>query len=166
MRSWNELVRINRESLWIFRPGLKYQVEGSAPSQGLEVSGEVVSHHEGQYLRLQRSEVGIVMRLDGGVFDRSVHALDLAIDPRVVDLGQPMFDGVFVTDTIKNVPTKPLGRAVAIPGLLVNAPLLPAKTVCIVRTTWRRNSAPLRLPRLFDRPKYRQRNIIERMFGY
>lgn len=104
MRSWNELVRINRESLWVFRPGLKYQVEGSAPSQGLEVSGEVVSHHEGQYLRLQRSEVGIVMRLDGGVFDRSVHALDLAIDPRVVDLGQPMFDGVFVTDTIKMCP--------------------------------------------------------------
>ena len=57
VRSRNEMVRIDSESLWSFRPGLTDHLEGSAPSQGLEVSGEVVSHHEGQYVRRQRSEV-------------------------------------------------------------------------------------------------------------
>lgn len=52
-----------------------------APSQGLEVSGGIVSHHEGQYVCLQRSEVGIVEGIDRGalvlfgilafVFDRA-----------------------------------------------------------------------------------------------
>lgn len=45
------MVRINSESLWIFRPGLADHFEGSAPSRGLEVSDEVVGHHEGQDVR-------------------------------------------------------------------------------------------------------------------
>lgn len=84
------MVRIDSESLWGFRPSLTDYLEGSAPSQGL----------------------------DRGFFDRPVHALDLAIGPGVIGLGQTMFDAVLVADAIKNVSPEPIGRAVAIPWLL------------------------------------------------
>ncbi|MNG04948.1 hypothetical protein D3C84_881160 [compost metagenome] len=100
------MVRIGNESLWIFRPGLTGHLEGSAPSQSLKASGEVVGHHEGQHVRLQRSEVGIAEGLDRGFFDRPVHALDLAIGPGGVGLSQTMLDAVLVADTIKNVSTE------------------------------------------------------------
>lgn len=78
VRPRNEVVRIDSESLWIFRPGLTNHLEGSVPSQGLEVPGEVVGHHKGQYVRHKRCEVEIVEGLDRGFFDRPIHTLDLA----------------------------------------------------------------------------------------
>jgi len=100
------MVRIGNQLLWVFRRGLTGHLEGSAPSQSFEVSGEVVGHHEGQHVSLQHSGVGIAEGVDRGFFDRPVHALDLAIGPGVVDLGQTMLDAVQVADTIKNVPTE------------------------------------------------------------
>lgn len=112
------MVRIDSEALWVFRPGLTDHLEGCAPSQGLEVSGEALGHHKDQHVRFQRCEVGIVEDLDRGLFDRPVHALDLAVGPGMVDLGQTVLDAVFVADAIKNVPTEAIGRAAAIPRLL------------------------------------------------
>ncbi len=97
------MVRIGNQSLWVFRPGLTGHLEGSAPSQRIEVSSEVVDHHECQHVHLQRSGVGIAEGVDRCFLDRPVHALDLAIGPEVVDLGQSMLDAVQVADTIKNV---------------------------------------------------------------
>lgn len=82
------------------------------------MSDEVAGHHEGQHVRFQRSEVRIVEGLDRGLFDRPVHALDLAIGPRVIGLGESIFYAKLVADAIKNVSTEHIGRAIAIPGLL------------------------------------------------
>lgn len=69
VRSWNEVVRIESGSLWVFRPGLTGRLEG-------QVSGEVISQHEGRYVHLERSKVGMLEGLDRGFFDRPVHAFD------------------------------------------------------------------------------------------
>lgn len=46
------MVRVDSEVLWVFRPSLTDHLEGCAPLQGLEVSGEVVGHDKGQHVRL------------------------------------------------------------------------------------------------------------------
>lgn len=106
------MVRIGNQSLWVFRPGLTGHLEGSAPSQCIEVPGEVVGHHECQHVHLQRSGVGIAEGVDRCFLDRKVHALDLAIGPGVVDLGQTMLEAVQVADTIKNVSTETIREPV------------------------------------------------------
>jgi hypothetical protein len=53
--------------------------------------------------------------LDGRFLDRAVHALDLTIGPRMLDLGQPMFDA------IRAVTRRVLLRAVSLPSGLSTA---------------------------------------------
>ena len=43
----------------------------------------------------------VVEALDGRVLDRAVHALDLAVGPRVVRLGQPVLDPVCLADHVE-----------------------------------------------------------------
>jgi len=48
--------------------------------------------------------VSIVMvALNGRFLDRAVHALDLTVCPRMLDLGQAMFDAVFLAADIEHV---------------------------------------------------------------
>ena len=58
----------------------------------------------------------VVEAFDGGLFDRAVHALDLAIGPRVVGLGEPVLDAVGLTDHVEA--HRPGIDGVAVPGLL------------------------------------------------
>src|SRR3546814_2074053 len=45
--------------------------------------------------------VVIVETFDGGLLDRAVHPLDLAIRPGMLHLGQPVLDGVVAADAVK-----------------------------------------------------------------
>ena len=56
---------------------------------------------------------GIVMASDGGVFDGSVHALDLTVGPGMIGLGQAMLDPVFCADAIEQMTGEPCCRPVA-----------------------------------------------------
>ncbi len=48
--------------------------------------------------------VSIVMvALDGVVLNRAVHALDLAVRPWMLDLGQPMFDAILLAAHIEHM---------------------------------------------------------------
>lgn len=47
--------------------------------------------------------VFVVVTFHGGLLECSVHALDLAICPRMIDPGEAMFDVVLGTDTIEDV---------------------------------------------------------------
>ena len=48
--------------------------------------------------RCVSSRVTIVMvAFDGGFLDGPVHALDLAVGPGMLDLGEPMLDAIFPT---------------------------------------------------------------------
>ena len=43
----------------------------------------------------------VVIPFGGGFLDRAVHSVDLAVDPRVVGLGQAMLDPVGLTDHVE-----------------------------------------------------------------
>jgi hypothetical protein len=45
----------------------------------------------------------VVIALDGGVFDGSVHAFHLAISPGVLDFGQPVSNAVFTATHVEHV---------------------------------------------------------------
>lgn len=45
----------------------------------------------------------VVIAFDGGFLDSAVHALDLAVGPRVVGLGEPVPDVVLGADAIEHV---------------------------------------------------------------
>ena len=49
----------------------------------------------------------VVIALDGRLFDGAVHPLDLAVRPRVVDLGEPVLDAVFVAAQVEHVGDEP-----------------------------------------------------------
>lgn len=58
----------------------------------------------------------VVEAFDGGVFDRAVHAFDLAVGPRVIGLGQPVLNAVGLTDHVEA--HWPGIDCVTVPGLL------------------------------------------------
>ena len=45
----------------------------------------------------------VVVSLDGGLFDGSVHAFHLAVGPGVIDFGQAVFNVMFLANTVKEV---------------------------------------------------------------
>lgn len=47
-----------------------------------------------------------VVVVDGGIFDGSVHALDLAVGPGMVGSGKRVSDDVTKTDATEGMPTK------------------------------------------------------------
>jgi hypothetical protein len=58
--SRNEVVRIDFEDCWNFRPGLADDLIGRSPFQGLRVLGEVVGGDEGQNMGLQAVRILVV----------------------------------------------------------------------------------------------------------
>ena len=65
--------------------------------------GEVVSSDEGQDMGLETFQVVIMVDLDGGVLDGSVHPLGLTICPRMVGFGEPMLDVIGDADAVEDV---------------------------------------------------------------
>jgi hypothetical protein len=49
---------------------------------------------EGQDMGLEAFQIVVVEDLDRGVLDGAVHALGLAVGPRVIGLGEPVLDAV------------------------------------------------------------------------
>ena len=47
--------------------------------------------------------VFVVITLNCCLFDRPVHALDLSIGPRMLDLGESVLNAMFAADAVKNV---------------------------------------------------------------
>src|SRR5262245_59105908 len=56
----------------------------------------------------------IMVTLDGRFLDRAVHALDLTIGPRMLDLGQPMFDAILLAAQIEHMCRVSWRRAVRV----------------------------------------------------
>ena len=72
--------------------------------------GDVVGCDERQDVGAQDLGGFVVERLGGGVLDGPVHALGLAIRPRVVGQGAPVLDAVLVAHAIEYVAhSVPLG---------------------------------------------------------
>ncbi len=60
----------------------------------------------------------VVVALDRRLLESAVHALDLAVGPRVVGLGKPVLDIVGAADLVEAVDTPAGGLAVAVLGQL------------------------------------------------
>ena len=69
---------------------------GCEAAQRLEPSCEVVGGQKVGEMRAQLIVAVVVEALDGGFLDRAVHPLDLAVGPRMVDLGEAMLDAMGV----------------------------------------------------------------------
>jgi hypothetical protein len=71
----------------------------------------------------------VVILFHGGLFERAVHAFELAIGPGVVGCGQPMGDAMLLTDTIKDmmecIDSALMGALRGVPHKMVIKPIAP-----------------------------------------
>ncbi len=104
---------IDFESLRLPCPDFTDIFVWSEPLEGFEPLGEVVGQQEGVQVLLELVMAFIMIAFDRCVLDRPVHPLDLSICPRVIDFGQPVFDFVFIADTVEDMP-----EGVFVPGLV------------------------------------------------
>lgn len=92
---------VESKSIWCLRPEFAEVFVVSESLGGVESSGEVVGSEEVGQVRLELVMGVVEVSLDGGVFDGSVHALDLPLNPRVVGLGEPVFDSMKVAEPVQ-----------------------------------------------------------------
>ena len=78
-------------------------------SQSFHVFGKGVGGHERQEVIFQALEIGVVEDLSRRILDRPVHALGLAIRPRVIRFGERVLYAVCKASAIEHVRT-PLAR--------------------------------------------------------
>jgi len=105
--------RIEPESFGLLCPDFADIFIWREPVQGFKSLGEVVGHDEAFQVLAKLVMAFIVIALDRRVLNRSVHPLDLAVCPGMIDFGQPVFDFVFIADTLEDVP-----EGVFLPGLI------------------------------------------------
>ena len=84
--------RVEGKFIWGFRPELTEVFIGREPFEGLESSGEVVGPGEVIQVRFELALGVVEVAFHRSVLDGPVHALDLPVGPRVVGLGEPVFD--------------------------------------------------------------------------
>ena len=99
-------------------PGFADGFVGREATQGLQAAGEVVGRHEVGEMPAEFVVALVVEALDGRLLDSSVHALDLAIRPRMPRLGQPMFDVEFCTGELEGMAQKRLVPRHHLPDVL------------------------------------------------
>lgn len=92
----------------LFGPGFADGFVGREATQCLQAAGEVVGRHEVGEMPAEFVVALVVEALDGRLLDSAVHALDLAIRPRMPRLGQPMFDVEFCTGELEGMAQKRL----------------------------------------------------------
>ena len=94
------MYRVQFESLWLQCPDFTDVFIGREALQGLQALGEIVSYHDAPQMLAKLVVVFIVIAFDRCVLDGSVHSLDLAICPGGIDFGQPVFNFVFIADSV------------------------------------------------------------------
>lgn len=86
------LQRIEGESVRFLCSELADVLVGREAFESLEASGEVVGRDEVGEMASKLIVGFVVVAFDRGIHDRSVHALDLAVSPRMLGLGKAMVD--------------------------------------------------------------------------
>ena len=84
---------------------------GGQASEGLKPFREVVGHQEGVEVRFELCVRTIVVALNGGLLECSVHPLNLTIGPRMVWLGQPVLNAVRITEHVEHMGAPACRRA-------------------------------------------------------
>ena len=112
---------IEPESLWLGGPGFADELVRREPAEDLQASSEVAGGEEVVQVDAQLLVVLVVVSAHCGALDRAVHALDVAVGPGVVHLGQPVPDAALAADAIEDVTEgvsvlRPVGELHAIVG--------------------------------------------------
>jgi hypothetical protein len=97
------MLRIDGQAIWFFLPALTEIFIGGKPSEGVASLGEGVSHQEGVEVLFQVLMGLVIVCCDRGFLEGAMHALHLAIGPGMLGFGQPMGDGVCITDSCQDV---------------------------------------------------------------
>lgn len=84
--------RIEPESFGLFCPAFANEFVWCEAFEGLEATTEIVAGDEVSQMLPKLIMTVVIIALDGSVLDRPVHALDLAIGPRMFRPGRSMFD--------------------------------------------------------------------------
>ena len=111
------MARFFEEDFRLCLPFLPDELCWSEALEGFESSGVVVGVDEQIKVSAQLVVVLIEIAFDGGFLDRSVHALDLAIRPRMVGFGQAVFDLVGVADHVEAMHAELGGPAIPVSRL-------------------------------------------------
>ena len=83
-------------------PLLADEFIGCQSFQGLEALGEIVGHQEGCQMVTKLLMSIVVVAIDGGFLERSIHALDLAVRPGMIGFGEAMLDAMLGADAVKH----------------------------------------------------------------
>jgi hypothetical protein len=90
---------IDCKALWVFLPAWTDVFIGGKPSKSFESFGEIVGHQEGVEVLFEVLMRLVIEFFDGGFFEGAVHALDLAIRPGMMGVGEAVLDTVLLTHT-------------------------------------------------------------------
>ncbi len=94
---------IEFESFGFFCPCFHDEFVGCQTLESFEPAGIVICVDEVGEVGFELLMPIVMVAFDNGFFDRPVHALDLSIGPRVLDLGQAVFDAVLAASDVKHV---------------------------------------------------------------
>ena len=95
--------RIQGEPFGFDCPLFADELVRSEAFERLQSSPEVVGADEVGKMISELVVIVVVEAFDGRLLDRAVHAFDLAICPRVPDLGEPMFDLMLAANAVEDV---------------------------------------------------------------
>src|SRR5690349_17677575 len=103
--------RVGTETVRFKLPLMTNEFIRRKPSEGLEALGKVVGHQEDGQVLTQLLMGSVIITINGRFLEGAVHALDLAICPRVIRFRQAMVNTPFGTDTVKQQ-----GKGIAVSG--------------------------------------------------
>ena len=94
---------IEPELTRVFCPAFADVFVGREAAEGFQPLPEVIGSQESGEVFLQLIVAVIVIAANGCLFQGAIHAFDLAVGPRVIDLGQPVFNGRFAAGALKDM---------------------------------------------------------------
>ena len=106
--------RVQPEALRLICPLFADELERCEPLESLEPPAEVVGADEVGEMLFELQVAVVVKAFDSGFFDRAVHPLDLAVCPRVLDLGETVLDAVLAAAHVEHMRHVAGSRAIGI----------------------------------------------------
>src|SRR5262245_33283056 len=101
VQSRGEVGWIISEATCLVCPSLTDVLVGREAAESLQPLGEVVGIQESSEMVLELPVVFVMIPPDGCFLEGAVHPLDLSVGPRVVGLGQAMFDPMLPADAVE-----------------------------------------------------------------
>jgi hypothetical protein len=93
---------VEPKSVWLGCPYFADVFEGCEALKGLQSPSIIVGIDKVVEVRGQLGMAVVMVAFDGGLLDCAVHPLDLAVGSGMLDLGEPVFDLIFVAAHVEH----------------------------------------------------------------